>query len=63
MVKAICKFNIHTIPTTKVLIAGQMYKFINAIFHSGMVGFKVQVNNFEKVLEQILEENKCSDIW
>ena len=35
VVKAISKFNICTIPTTKVLIAGQSYKVMNAIFHSG----------------------------
>ncbi|EZA46981.1 hypothetical protein X777_00511, partial [Ooceraea biroi] len=36
MVKAIRKFNICTIPTTKVLIARQTYKLMNAIFHSGL---------------------------
>ena len=35
IVKAIRKFNICTIPTTKVLISGQSYKVMNAIFHSG----------------------------
>ena len=35
IVKAKRKFNICTIPTTKVLISGQSYKVMNAIFHSG----------------------------
>ena len=35
IVKATRKFNICTIPTTKVVIAGQSYKVMNAIFHSG----------------------------
>ena len=34
IVKAIRKFNICAIPTTKVLIAEQSYKTMNAIFHS-----------------------------
>ena len=36
VVKAIRNFNISSIPTTKVLIAGQSYKVMNAIFHSGL---------------------------
>jgi len=35
VVKAICKFNINAISATKILIAGQLYKIMNAIFHNG----------------------------
>jgi len=35
-VKAIHKFNINAIPTTKVLIAGQSYKVMNAIFYNSL---------------------------
>jgi len=36
VVKALRKFNISAIPTTKVLIAGQSYKVMNAVFHNGL---------------------------
>jgi len=36
VVKAIRKFNINAIPITKILIARQSYKVMNAIFHDGL---------------------------
>jgi len=36
VVKVLRKFNISTIPTTKVLIAGQSYKVMNAVFHNNL---------------------------
>ncbi|XP_070525058.1 uncharacterized protein [Cardiocondyla obscurior] len=36
VIKAKRNFNISSIPTTKVLVAGQSYKVINAIFHNGL---------------------------
>jgi len=35
LVKIPHKFNSCAVPTTKILIAGQAYKVINAIFHTG----------------------------
>jgi len=35
LVKIPHKFNLCAVPTTKILIAGQAYKVINAIFHTG----------------------------
>jgi len=35
LIKIPQKFNLSTIPTTKVLIAEQQYKVMNAIFHHG----------------------------
>jgi len=36
LVKIPHKFNLCAVPTTKIIIAGQAYKVMNAIFHNGL---------------------------